>query len=160
MLGIIMNINLDGWKNTDPRLILAMAAGGVADIALMSLYILYCIKQKEKIKRIKQDAIERGQVIKAKLVRSSCRYNNKNRMVCHRTYQYTINGKVRNYNLNFKISGTAPGAELNLYYDKSTGKIYSDYRSAADFLQPVLMGVILLGGAACLLVMKLTGYIG
>ena len=74
-------------------------------------------------------AIERGHVIKAKLVKSWVEHDDDNECWSHATYEYTVNGKTKNYRTYFKGRNTQHRV-LNLYYLDNPKKVFStdDYQ--------------------------------
>lgn len=143
-------IILNGWSDTDPRITLA-AFIGIAVFVFCMIKTRHKEKQREKQKQI---AIEKGNVIHAKRI-SMKKYHDRdnNDTTYHGRYEYTVNGKTKHYAVHSKHG--LPAIHLDLYYTKSPKKVFSDY----DYVDKMGFGfAVLLGIAACILTMYLTGY--
>lgn len=142
----------NGWANEDPRVILAIIIG-IAVVVIWSIKTHRTIAHRSKVK---EDAIKNNQVIKAKIVKHWIERNSKKgKQNCyHGVYEYMINGETRKYSIHSDYG--IPMIELNLYYDESSNKFFSDY----DHENLSYNVGILLGIAALLLTLFFTGYIG
>lgn len=143
----------DSFTKTDPRIILALLIG-----FSITFFCIIISKRKEKAQeKRKRSAIEKGNIIKAKRVKIYQHRNTSDSDVTeityHGRYEYTIDGKTKYYAVHSENG--LPSIYLDLYYTNSPHKVFSDY----DRVGRVGFGVaVLLGIAACILTMYLTGY--
>lgn len=142
------------WGSEDPRILLSVAVG-------ILTAVIWGVKTRRKIvsqKKQKEIAIQTGKVIRAKCKQIYRHYDTDENtgardITVHGVYEYTVDGKTRQYRVYSR--GGLPHLFLNLYYTKSPRKVFSDYDN--NELGYSVAG--LLGIAACLLTMYLTGYI-
>ena len=143
----------NGWKDTDPRVILAYIAGILTTV-------LWCIRTRRKIadrKKQKELAIQAGRVIKAKCVsyysgQETDDSTGKQEYVNRGTYEYTVDGKTKRYSAH--SNGGLPYVFLYLYYTDSPNKVFSDYdRPELGYNLAGLLGI-----AAGVLTLFLTGF--
>lgn len=145
-------VDLSGWTDEDPRVILATVLGIFVAVVLMVISHRREVKRKEQ----KQTAIQLGNVITAKRVKvwKSWKTTDSGREETYYngTYEYTVNGKTKRYSIGNKMS--VPLTDLYLYYVDSPKKVFSDYDTRWGFSIAVLLGI-----ATCILTLLLTGYI-
>lgn len=141
----------NGWSGEDIRVILAVFGGG----AVTALYFVRTALRSRRRAERREEAIKNKRVIKAQrvkysVIRGAERGESDD---YHGVYEYEVDGRKKKYSITAHYDIPLV---LHLYYDKSPEQVFSDYdKSRLGYSVGILLGI-----AAVILILFLTGYIG
>lgn len=95
---------------------------GLFTFVILSILLFKSVKNR---KRIKQESVENGTAIKAKIVKRSSNYNSKSERIYYGEYKYQINGITREYRTDSK--NPLPDVILLYPKNKKGTRFFSDY---------------------------------
>ncbi len=134
-----------GWKNEDPRVLLKVAVGIAVAVGGGLLTNRIRRRREREILRARQA----GRILRAERIRGRST-EKESGVVCHSVYEYTVNGKKKQYRIRYGV----PPLFLYLYYNEGSGRVFSEY----DHVEGGGYALVTLAGmAACIPVMSLTG---
>lgn len=138
-----------GWLNEDPRLTVAVLSGQFTFV-ILSILLYKSVKNR---KRIKQDSVENGTAVEAKIVSRSTNFNSESEQIYYGTYKYQINGKTKEYRINAKI----PIPDVILLYPKNKKgtRFFSDYD---DIVGAAIAFNAIASIALCVFILLITRY--
>lgn len=139
-----------GWLDEDTGSTVAVLAG-VFTFIILSVLLYKSVKNR---KRIKQESVENGTAIEAKIVSRSTSFNSKSEQIYYGEYKYQLNGKTKKYRIDSKI----PVPDVILLYPKNKKgtRFFSDYD---DIVGAAIAFNAIVSIALCVLILVITRYL-